>query len=160
MTNTSYPFEWSNFKMNEPYIAGLFGFAGILLGALIQHWCTRRASLETRFLELKSEAYADFINVVASAAYVEDIHRSAMRERLAAAKSRICVFGDGQVIEAIARLEHTSLLLSNTDAREAFLELTQIIRPHSIANGTIKTETMSTVLFGAEPSTQIARKAG
>src|SRR5688500_3218685 len=105
--------------MQEAFIAGLVGCVGGRTGVIIQYWCSRRHALESRYLELKSEAYADYINAVATAGFVQESSLSIMRERLAAAKSRICVFGDREVIEAMSRLERTSLLLSNPDARDA-----------------------------------------
>jgi hypothetical protein len=76
----------------------------MIVGSLLQFLFNRRSDHGLRALEMKSEAYADYLNAVADSAFrTFDALRNA-----AAAKARICSFGDAKVLEAIAAFELTS----------------------------------------------------
>ncbi len=136
--------------MNEPFIAGLVGVLGILIGALLQFWLTRRIEREAKYMELRLSAYVDYINSIARMAFVNASERAKALDQLAAAKTRICVFGDKEVLDAAARFEQTSKKLANTDAQDAFTDLCQVMREHGIAVGSVADAAIRTVLFGLE----------
>jgi hypothetical protein len=120
--------------MSEPFIAGLFGCGGILLGALFQFWLGRRTEREAKYMELKINAYVDYVNSVARVAFVNPSERAKVLDQVAASKARICVFGDKDVVEAAARFEQSYRqrrdLASNwPDLRTLRLDLTVYLYP-------------------------------
>jgi hypothetical protein len=122
--------------MAESFIAGRVGVLGILVGALLQFWLTRRIERETKYMELKLSAYVDYINGIARLAFVTASERVKALDQLTAAKTRICVFGDREVADA--------------DAQNAFTDLCQVMRKHGIATESVADAAVSTVLFGLE----------
>jgi len=134
--------------MSESFIAGLVGVLGILVGALLQFWLTRRVERETKYMELKLGAYVDYINGIARLAFAATSERAQALDQWTAAKTRICVFGDREILEAAARFEKTSKRLANLDAQNALTDLCQVMRGHGIATGSVADAAISTVLFG------------
>jgi hypothetical protein len=126
----------------------LFGLLGVLTGAVIQFLLSRRTSHELRYLELKSNAYADYVNAVATLAFAPQAERSDVLAKLVAAKARICVFGDRDIISTMAEFEKTSCLLKNLDAQRAFRSLLVLIRERGIASGGIEDMASNILLFG------------
>jgi len=133
-------------------IAGLFGVVGVFVGALMQYWFGRRAAEQARYLELKSQACADYLNSIASVAFASSEERPQALQKVAAAKARLCVFGDGPVIEEMVRLENTSLNLADPDAQKAFISLLQVMRKRGIAVGEVEDSAFQVLLFGQKPS--------
>jgi len=109
----------------------LAGLIGVLIGSLLQFYLNRRASTESRYLELKSEAYSDYLNAVASVAF----ETTEGRESLAAAKARLCIFGDTSVLKKVATLERTGGHLSQPDSQKAFIDLVQEMRRRGVGVG-------------------------
>jgi hypothetical protein len=136
--------------MNESFIAGLAGVLGILVGAVLQFWLTRRIEREAKYMELKLSAYVDYINSIARVAFLNPSERSKALDQVVAAKTRICIFGDKEVLEAVAGFERTSKKLVNADAQHAFTNLCQVMREHGIAGGSVADETLNALLFGLE----------
>lgn len=134
--------------MSEPIITGLFGLVGVLIGALIQFWFGRRTAEESRYIELKSQACADYLNSIASVAFATPEDRLQALQKVAAAKARLCVFGDRPVIEEAVRLENTSLNLSQPDAQKAFISLLQVMRKRGIAIGQVDDSAFRILLLG------------
>lgn len=141
-------------------MAGLFGLLGVLVGALIQFWFGRRAAKELRYLELKSQACADYLNSIASVAFASPEGRSQALQKVAAAKAHLCVFGDGPVIEQMVRLEKTSLDLSQPAAQEALITLLQVMRNRGIAVGQVDDSAFQILLLGAKPSNKALQPTG
>ena len=126
----------------------LFGLLGVLAGAVLQYWLNQRAGRQSHFLELKSSAYADYLNSVARVAFAFDDDRAKALENVTAAKSRICVFGDARVVNSIVELESTSLDLAKADAQRAFKSLIKVMRKHGVASGIVEDEALDILLFG------------
>lgn len=146
--------------MDEPIVAGVFGLLGVLVGALLQFWFNRRANQESRYLELKSEACADYVNSIAAVAFASPPDRNKALEKVAAAKGRVCVFGDKDVIDAAVVLEGTSLNLGNQDAQAAFIGLLQAMRRRGIASGDVADHGFRVLLLGDKPSNPAGEPGG
>jgi hypothetical protein len=142
-------------SMSEPFVAGLFGCGGILLGGFIQFWFSRRTEREARYMELKLNAYVDYVNTVAQIAFSTPAERTKVLDQLAASKTRICVFGDKEVVEAAAKLEESSRDLAMVDAQLAFTHLCQVMRKRGIAGGNVTDEDISTLLFAPKESQRV-----
>lgn len=133
--------------MNEAWVAGLFGFLGILAGGLLQFWMARHTSREAKYMESKLNAYVDYINSVGKVAFAADSERGKALEQVATAKTRMCVFGDKEVMEVAAEFERSSRDLSNADAQSAFIALVQVMRAHGVAVGGVADVELHTLLF-------------
>lgn len=140
--------------MNDSVLAGLFGLLGVFIGALIQFYVSRRATEESRYLELKSQAYADYLNSIAAVAFASPHERSRALQGVAAAKTRLCVFGDGPIIERAVLLENTSLDLSQLDAQEAFIGLLQAMRQRGVVVGQVNDSAFNVLLLGGRDANQ------
>ena len=134
--------------MNDSILAGIFGLLGVFIGALIQFYVSRRATEESRYLELKSQAYADYLNSIAAVAFAAPHERPKALQAVAAAKTRLCVFGDGPIIDLAVNLENTSLDLSQTDAQEAFIRLLQAMRQRGVVVGQVNDSAFQVLLLG------------
>jgi hypothetical protein len=102
---------------------------GVLLGAALQFWFSRRAERSKAIESLRAEAYVDYLSGVAASAYVhsdEDI-RIAHRA-LADAKARIAVYGSPQVISALARFEESGAVLARGNDVKPFLAVVACMR--------------------------------
>ena len=134
--------------MYEPITAGIFGLLGVFVGALLQFLFHRRANQESRYLELKSEVYADYVVGVAAVAFASSPseHHKAL-EKVTAAKGRLCVFGDKEVVAASVIFEGTSMDLSNQEAQDAFVGLLQSMRLRGIGVGKIDSSAIRALLL-------------
>ncbi len=111
-------------------------------------------------MELKINAYVDYVNSVARVGFVSPSERAKVLDQVAASKARICVFGDQEVVEAAAKFEQSSRNLANIDAQWAFTNLCQVMRERGIAGGSVDDEDITTILFGHEPTApQVAKPA-
>ena len=138
--------------MDTPLIAGLFGLLGVFVGGIIQFWFSRRTHRESRYLELKSEACADYVNSVAALKFASPADLNKARQEYTAAKGRLCVFGDKDVIAAAVLLECTSRSLDQSDAQGAFVNLLQVMRRRGIAVGEATDRDFRILLLGEGPS--------
>jgi len=84
----------------------IIGFIGIVVGALLQGFFNRKNQKANNLSELQNNAYSDFLNSVSKIAVAQrknqrDIVTDEL-SNLADAKSRICVYGDSNVINHLA----------------------------------------------------------
>lgn len=123
------------------------GLIGVLFGAFVNHALSALSESRSKFLELKSKAYADYIDSVAALAFCEDSNRREALRQVTHAKAAICVFGDRKVINGMFKLEGTSMILSKTDARNAMIELLQSMRRLGVATGGVSNTQLKKILF-------------
>lgn len=147
--------------MSTEVLAGLFGLSGVLVGAVLQFWLDRRRNEEARYLELKSQACADFVNSVAQLAFASPDNRPQALQAVASAKGRLCVFGDAAVIEQTAKLERAGGDLSQDEAQREFLQLLQVMRRQGIAVGQVGDDEFRVLLLaGAKSNNELQPTAG
>ncbi len=137
--------------MDGPGVAGVFGLLGVFVGAILQYWLDRRANQDSRYLELKSQACADYVNSIAAVALASPSCHSGAIKMVTAAKGRLCVFGNADVIDAAVVLEGTSLNLSKPDAQDAFVMLLQTMRRRGIPVGDVPDAAYRVLLLGDLP---------
>lgn len=113
-------------------LAPVTGLFGILVGAFLQAYFTRRNQKSNHFSELQNKAYADFLNAASSVAVFQ---RLGQREkvsdelaRLADAKSRICIYGDSTVIKKMAEFFRNGGTLQTESEILSFTRLCLSIR--------------------------------
>lgn len=88
------------------FITPIIALLGILAGAILQAYLTRKNQESSHLTELQNKAYADFLNAVSNIAVAQ---RAGKKDKvtnelanLADAKSRICVYGESGVIKKLA----------------------------------------------------------
>ena len=124
-----------------------FGFVGIFVGAELQFLLARRAGQEAHYQELKSTAYADYLNSVASVAASSAGDRPKALASVTAAKNRILVYGDIDVVDSMAELQKTSSNLANQDAQNAYKSLVVVMRKQGIASDDVDPSVVGSLLF-------------
>jgi hypothetical protein len=84
----------------------LIGFFGVVIGALLQAFLSRKNQKANNLSELQNKAYSDFLNSVSKIAVAQRKnqrdHVTDELSRLADSKSRICVYGDTNVVHHLA----------------------------------------------------------
>lgn len=113
-------------------IAPVIGLMGILVGAFLQAYFTQKNNSHKNLSELQNKAYADFLNSASSIAVAQ---RTGDRDKvnselakLADAKSRICVYGDSNVINRLAEFIRQGGTLQTEQEILAFTRLCITIR--------------------------------
>ncbi|MGQ0699948.1 MAG: hypothetical protein ACT4PZ_17105 [Panacagrimonas sp.] len=89
------------------FLAIAASLIGVVLGAILQGFVTRRNQKSTQLTEWRNQAYSDFLNAAGLVATVKQQGRSnelmvEQMARLSDAKARICVYGDPSVIRLLA----------------------------------------------------------
>jgi hypothetical protein len=129
---------------------------GALAGVTLQHLFARRATDATHFLTLRTNAYIDFIKGIA-AATVAQKNRDSQKEQNAIeqitdAKARVCIYGDAQVVDALADFHRGGPVLDTPERMRAFVYVCQAMRQcgsmrgHPVANSQISRLLLSTDL--------------
>ncbi len=84
----------------------IIGIIGVVTGALLQAFFQRKNQKAHHLTELQNSAYSDFINAASKIAVAQrSEHRDLVTNelsKLADAKSRICVYGDSNVVHHLA----------------------------------------------------------
>lgn len=90
----------------DTLIAVCGSIVGVVVGVVLQSLLSKRDQQDTRLAEWRNMAYTDFLN---AAALVATAQRHGKTDeiadhlaRLADAKTRICIYGDAQVIKELA----------------------------------------------------------
>ena len=102
---------------------------GVGIGAILQYLFTRSAEVRKQAYSLRQQAYVDYLRALAQSGHAsgpEDLGKA----RLLAtdAKTRIAVYGDGAVLEALASFEEAGPSLTNPQSVERFLKLALTMR--------------------------------
>jgi len=99
------------------------------LGATLQHLFSRSAEVKKQAYALKQQAYVDYLRALANAAHsASDEDRAKARLLAADAKTRVAVYGDTTVINALAEFEAAGPMLDNPRSIEAFLIVAAAMR--------------------------------
>ncbi len=85
----------------------VIGVLGVIIGALLQGFFNRKNQKVNHLSELQNKAYSDFLNTVSKIAVAQRKNqRNTVDDELsnlADAKSRICVYGDSDVVHHLAK---------------------------------------------------------
>ena len=107
--------------MNE--WTAILPLAGVLVGAIMQHWFARAAETSKQVGLLRSAAYVDYLRAVARLAHAStNEQRSTALLEATDAKARIAIYGTTPVVRALARLEEGGPALDNADSMQRFVE--------------------------------------
>ena len=110
----------------------IIGVVGIVVGALLQGLFIRKNQKAHNLSELQNRAYSDFLNAVSKIAVGQrNNQRSVVTDELsnlADAKSRICVYGDSNVVNHLAIFLRAGGTLQTEEEILSFTHLCMEIR--------------------------------
>ena len=102
---------------------------GAALGASLQFFFSRSAETSKQTHALKQQAYVDYLRALASSAYAEsNADKAKVRAAAADAKTRIAIYGDTAVVEALAAFEVAGANLDTPGAIARFLAVALAMR--------------------------------
>ena len=110
----------------------IIGVLGIVIGALLQGFFNRKNQKAHNLSELQNSAYSDFLNAVSKIAVGQrNNQRNVVNDelsKLADAKSRICVYGDSNVVNHLAKFLRSGGTLQTEQEILSFTNLCMEIR--------------------------------
>ncbi len=102
---------------------------GVGVGAILQYLFTRSAEVRKQAYSLRQQAYVDYLRALAQAGHASGSEDLGKARLLAAdAKTRIVVYGDRAVLEALASFEEAGPSLTNPQSIQCFLKLALTMR--------------------------------
>jgi hypothetical protein len=99
---------------------------GVLVGASLQYLFTRYLETQRYQRDLRTQAYLDYIKSVSGLARLNDPQGSQERDLLANAadaKARICLYGSGEVVKALASFEKLGAAVISPPQCESFVAM-------------------------------------
>jgi hypothetical protein len=127
----------------SPLVAGI-------VGAWLTYWFGLRRSMRDHLLQIRSQAYADYLSVVAQKGRT---HQAAadynhILGRIEDAKYRICVYGSDPVISALAEFEGYPPETTPPERENRFLRLCQAMRKDSKSGENTDLATLQRANYG------------
>jgi hypothetical protein len=133
-------------------ISTVLPIIALAIGAYLQYWVTRASEARRSLITLRTTAYVDYLRCVAESAHKAKNPRSAagdLYERAADAKTRICVYGEPDVVKILSKFTRNGETTSTPEGEMLFLELCQKMRPKKMnRNSNISIIDLSSILFG------------
>lgn len=137
--------------MDIKLIVAMIGLIGVAASALIQFFLGRRAEKNKKIIEIRTQAYLDFINAVseiASSAKHHDKRTLEQLQKLTQAKSRIALIGSAEVVLEMRKFFSGSAFLLTNESFLAFSMLISAMRKDLTKSDFIEIEVLRDVLFG------------
>jgi hypothetical protein len=127
-------------------IGAALPLVGVVIGATLQHVLSRKTEARRQRQALRDQAYVDYLRAIADAAHLrsDDDERDAFRAG-ANAKARIAVYGEADVISALAEFEASGAQLSSDEGHRRFVDLVRRMRG---AESAVPTESLHLILIG------------
>lgn len=129
----------------------LYLLVGLFIGAILKHWFDIRGDRNKRVQDLRAKAYADFLSAVSRVAVAQANNNEdgiqAGNSDMIDAKSRICIYGDSSVAEALALFLNRGGKLNDPQSQEAFLTAVQNMRDSDFSGTEIKKEDIEILLY-------------
>ena len=129
--------------------------SGLIIGAILQHWLSRRSEERKNQQGLRTQAYVDFLRGVSGVTIAQQMSNSNKEEEftvvLTDAKARITIYGSKQVIERIANFWRSGARTDNQDGMTLFVDVCQMMRKESLPKGQrVLDKEVSQLLFGTD----------
>lgn len=138
--------------MELKLLIGLLSFFGVIIGASLQYYFTRHIENQKHIRELRSNSYMDYLKCVCEQAQFRfkpnSKERMELFSRTADAKSRICLYGSKEAIDAFAQFERLGATMNTQEQMQTFTKMVSIMRTDS-GNGLCNdNENLQIVLLG------------
>jgi hypothetical protein len=123
----------------------IFTVVGIVIGALLTFFLTRRHESEKHKRAMITQAYSDYLRGVAEGAHLNlESNEAEIHARIADAKARICLYGSPEVVAQLAAFEKAGASVVTPAQHEIFASLVLTMRGDS----KVQRADLETVLFG------------
>ena len=137
-------------------ITAMVAVVGIIIGAFLQYKFGNIAESSKQYQNLKIQAYVDFIKSAAGIAIAQKL-KDPKRESdaltlMADAKTRITVYGSGEVVDLMADFFRNYGSLDSPEAFRSFVSIVQKMRAESINRKElmVNESDMNLLLFGRD----------
>lgn len=136
-------------------ITAIFSIIGVVVGASLQSFLARKNDRKKQVTEWRNKAYVDFLEAVSVVATVQRKKNSTVTNeqlsRLADAKSRICIYGEADIIKELAEFWRHGATLETESELLAFSRFCRNIRKSIGVPGDIEAyEDITQLLFSID----------
>ena len=132
--------------------SAIWPIIGLFVGAGLQYWASRASDARRALRELRTTAYVDYLRCVSESAHSKSSDKpqlALIRQRAADAKTRICIYGELAVVEALSIFERGGATTVTDTGRKNFLKLCEQMRIGSANNASnVSRENLDVILFG------------
>jgi hypothetical protein len=139
----------------------ILALLGAVAGAVLQYFFTRHLEDQKHYRVLRTQAYTDYLKCVCDQAQLGVQHQSKENReifaRTADAKSRICLYGSTQSVEALARFERHGARTSTKEQMRVFSNMVAIMRSDSGSDPGVLIDSLEIVLLGSRSETSLPR---
>ena len=133
-------------------MTAIIAILGAVVGAVFQYLFTRQLEDRKHYRGLRTLAYTDYLkSVCEQAMLVVHAQSRETREifaRTADAKTRICLYGSRQAVDAFAEFEKLGAEMKTNEQRRAFVKMVAIMRGDSGSDHDVLIENLEVVLWG------------
>ena len=130
---------------------------GLVVGAVLQFLFTKHLDSKKHHRELRSKAYADYMQNVSKQANMghqrETTEGKQLNTETADAKCRISLYGASEVISAFARFDRLGAVMNTDEQCRAFTDMVVAMRQDALGGALVDPSDIKVVLFGARRTT-------
>jgi len=122
----------------------IFTLVGILIGAVLTFFLTRRQESEKHSRLMVTQAYSDYLRAVAEGAHLNlESKEAQISARITDAKARICLYGSPDVVRQLAAFDKAGGAIVTPEQHDLFATLVLTMRGDS----KVRREDLERVLF-------------
>ena len=141
---------WERF-MDIKIVVALIGISGVLASAIVQYLLGSKMEKSKKQIEVKSQAYLDFVNAVSEIAISTKHTRNISVEqlqRLNQAKTRVVLIGSNKVIEDLNLFFKEYGVLDSDEAYGSFSQIVKSMRNDLSGKDALNLNVICEALFG------------
>jgi len=135
----------------------IFPLVGLVVGAVLQFLFTRHLDNKKHQRDLRSKAYADYLQCVSEHANMghkkSTIEGQILGAKTADAKCRISLYGAPVVISTFAEFERLGITMNTREQCSAFTEMVAAMRKDTLGNSLVAQADLEAVLLGVRRAT-------
>ena len=109
----------------QAVVVAIFSLGGVLLGAGLQYLFGRALETQRQLALQRSQSYVDYFKALA---LVRNDRSKEVLSLAADAKTRICIYGSGKVIDCLSNFEAVGANTNSADGRTAIVLLLKEMR--------------------------------
>jgi len=141
--------------MDIKFIIALIGLTGVVVSALVQYYLGRQAESNKKTIEIRTNAYLDFVNSVseiASSAQHNQNRSLNQLQKLNQAKTRVVLIGSDEVVNAIHTFWSKFGSLDSEDAISSFSIIISAMRKDLSGGKSLPNDILKEALFNKKQS--------
>jgi hypothetical protein len=131
---------------------GFLALLGVIIGAILQYFFTKHVEHLKHAKELKSRAYADYLNAISEDAShhyeTGSAEQKKVYSKIADAKARICLYGSREVVTAYSEFLALGGVFNTQEQRVAFTKVFSLMREDSGGNKISNLKEIEIIILG------------